>query len=136
MSWTYKGESFTEIPDGAEAFVYKIVFASGEYYIGKKNLYSTRRLPPLKGKKRKRVVTKESDWRTYTSSSDLVNQKINDGEPVASMQILHLCKAKGVATWLELKEMILHDVLCNPLALNLNILGKFYKCYGEDDVLN
>lgn len=131
MVWKYSGESLQEVPVGAEAFVYKIVFNDGTYYIGKKNFSSTRRLPPLKGKKRKRVVTKESNWKTYMSSSDVVKQKLKDGIAVTNKEILHICDTKGAATWLEVKEMVLHNVLCDPLALNLNILGRFYKCYED-----
>ena len=61
-------------------FVYLITERdTGKKYIGKKFFWSKRRLPPLKGKSRKRTVVKESDWKDYYGSSEhlktLVEQK-------------------------------------------------------------
>ena len=47
-------------------FVYKITNTeNNKFYIGKKIFQNTRKLPPLKGQKRKRTVIKESNWKTY-----------------------------------------------------------------------
>ena len=65
MSWKFNGNIVTEdtTPEGAVGFVYKMVhIPTGKFYIGKKQLTQTRRLKPLKGKTRKRVVKKASDW--------------------------------------------------------------------------
>ena len=70
-TWTYNDTALTEPPTNAYGFVYNIRnLITGQEYIGKKFFYSKRTLPPLKGKKRKRHVVKESDWKKYTSSSD------------------------------------------------------------------
>ena len=73
MGWTYNGKCITEIsdmPEGTIGFIYKITNGqTGQYYIGKKSLYSHRTLPPLKGYKRKRKVVKESKWQDYRSSN-------------------------------------------------------------------
>ena len=69
--WLYDGKEF-KIEDRGDAigFVYELRDTENDKrYIGKKNLFSTRRLPPLKGQKRKRKVVKESDWKTYYGSS-------------------------------------------------------------------
>ena len=44
-------------------------------YIGKKWMWSTRRLKPLKGQKRKRKKVSESDWRRYYGSSAHLNEE-------------------------------------------------------------
>jgi hypothetical protein len=47
-------------------FVYIITdLTNNKMYVGKKLFESKRTLPPLKGKTRKRKVTKESDWMSY-----------------------------------------------------------------------
>lgn len=121
--WLYNEKPLEVIPDGCTHFVYRLTFQSGEFYIGYKGFFSTRRIAP--GKRRK---TLESNWQQYKSSSLDVKQKLKNGEILVKQEILHLCKHKLCATWFELVEMIKHDVLCNPKALNKNILGRFYKC--------
>lgn len=56
------------------AFVYLITFDNGDFYIGVKSIYKG-----IKDIKKLKDSTKESNWRTYTSSSKSVNQMIDDG---------------------------------------------------------
>mgnify|MGYP006903613818 FL=1 len=56
------------------AFVYLITFDTNEFYIGVKSVYKG-----IKDIKKLKDSTKESNWRTYTSSSKSVNQMIDDG---------------------------------------------------------
>jgi hypothetical protein len=64
--WIYKDEPFTSEDIGDYiGFVYLLTDPDGKKYIGKKLFVSRRKLPPLKGKTRKRTVIKESDWKTY-----------------------------------------------------------------------
>ncbi len=75
--WVYEGEevnSIEDVPKGATGFIYLISNVEGKCYIGKKSLYSTVTRPPLKGTRRKRKVTKESNWLTYKSSNKLVKE--------------------------------------------------------------
>ena len=69
--WLYKGEEFTsEMIEDWVGFVYLITDQSNDMkYVGKKLLTSKRKLPPLKGKKRRRTVVKETDWQKYYGSS-------------------------------------------------------------------
>ena len=64
MTWYYKGEEFTsEMIEDYVGFVYLITDKSNDKkYVGKKLLTSKRKLPPLKGKTRRRTVVKETDW--------------------------------------------------------------------------
>ena len=143
MGWTYKGKCITEIsdmPEGTIGFIYKITNGeTGQYYIGKKSLYSHRTLPPLKGYKRKRKVVKESKWVDYRSSNPTVQLwfhsnalaleqeprgKIND---TLKLEILRFCKGKKALTYYELQEQFSHNVLGDELSLNDNLLGKFFR---------
>tara|TARA_S200002703_G_scaffold46390_2_gene40244 strand:- start:294 stop:707 length:414 start_codon:yes stop_codon:yes gene_type:complete len=94
-------------------FVYLITeIDTGKMYIGKKNFWSTRRLPPLKGKKRKRTVTKQSDWREYYGSNETLKTLVEErGGDKYKREILKLCKSKGDLSYEELLEQVRRDVL-------------------------
>ncbi|MGB2194667.1 MAG: hypothetical protein ACPH54_08675, partial [Candidatus Poseidoniaceae archaeon] len=96
-----------------QGFVYMITERSSrKKYIGKKFFWSRRRLPPLKGKTRKRIVIKESDWKTYYGSSeDLKTLVEKTGEDNYYREILKLCKTKGECSYYEAKEQFERDVL-------------------------
>ena len=96
-----------------QGFVYMITERSSrKKYIGKKFFWSRRRLPPLKGKTRKRIVIKESDWKTYYGSSeDLKTLVEKAGEDNYYREILRLCKTKGECSYYEAKEQFERDVL-------------------------
>lgn len=113
MQWTYRGEPFLAPDKEMVGFVYLITENStGKKYLGKKLFWSNRRLPPLKGKKRKRLVTKESDWQTYHGSSEDLKQLVEtNSTDNYTREILHICYSKGAMSYLELKEQIERDVL-------------------------
>ena len=67
-----------------------------------------------------------------TGSSKELNADLKAGHiTIQSKEIIKLCKTKGSATWLELVELIKHNVLCDPQCRNKNILARFFKCYEE-----
>lgn len=121
--WLLNGEPFTEIPDGIVSFVYLITNkTNGKRYIGKKGFHSVVTKPPLKGKTRKRKIKKESDWKKYYGSSDVLKTEVKElGEDNFTREILHLCKTKGMASYLEAKEQFLRDVLFSDDYYNLQI---------------
>lgn len=124
--WLYKNKEVTDIsqiPDGVVGFIYVIQNSdTGEYYIGKKSLYSSRTLPPLKGYKRKRKVTKESDWKTYQSSSKIVKEWISPNKG-----ILKYCYSKKEMTYEEIRALMCNYAMEDPKCMNENISGKFFK---------
>ena len=113
MSWTYKGNEVTEIPDEYEGFVYLITnLTDHRKYIGKKLAKFKTTKPPLKGRKNKRRGTKESDWKTYWGSSDRLNEDINKlGNTKFTREILYFCKSRGEMSYLEAREQFNRRVL-------------------------
>ena len=131
MSWKFKGNIVTEenTPDGAVGFVYKIIHRpTGKFYIGKKSLTSTRRLKPLKGKVRKRVVRKASDWEKYYSSNEWIKNEVKEGrETDFEREIIQFCFSKKSLTYWEVWWQFKMETLSDPNSLNENILGKFFR---------
>ena len=109
--WVFEGEPFTEeMAEGYVGFVYLIenIFTKKKY-IGKK-LFKFTRTKKVKGKK-KRVKSK-SDWEDYYGSNNELNADVEKmGKLCFTRTILHLCKSKGTANYLEMKEQILNNVL-------------------------
>lgn len=112
--WLYEGQPFDSDMIGEYfGFVYLITnLDNDKKYIGKKWFWSSRKLPPLKGKTRKRKVVKESDWKKYHGSSDEVKLLVEQlGESNFKREILRLCKTKGECTYYEAKMQFDFDVL-------------------------
>ena len=131
MSWKFKGNIVTEenTPDGAVGFVYKITdIRTGKFYIGKKSLTSTRRLKPLKGKVRKRVVKKASDWEKYYSSNEWIKSEVKAGNAEHfEREIIQFCFSKKSLTYWEVWWQFKMDVLADPQSINENLMGKFFR---------
>lgn len=145
MNWTYKGEEVTEAPEEYLGFIYEIWYEDGTRYIGKKNMWSEKRLPPLRngkiregakrsykqGKGRREyydLVKKETNWKKYKGSS-----KNSIGKVVKQKEILAFAKSKRYLTYLEVKYLFIQDALEDPDYLNDNILGKFYDNIKEHE---
>lgn len=110
--WKYCGETFDD-PGEYQGFVYLIhCHLNDRKYIGKKNFWTTRKLPPLKGQKRKRHRREETDWRTYWGSSNKLLADLETfGEDVFTKQILYLCHNKSEMSYWETKTQIDQRVL-------------------------
>ena len=109
--WQYKGKAIEQDDlDGHLAFVYRITnLKSKRSYIGKKLLQKVK-TRQVKGKKKKSKV--ESDWKTYYGSSKELQSDVEKlGSKNFSREILHLCKTKGTANYLEMREQIDRRVL-------------------------
>lgn len=137
--WTYEDSPFEPTTDDY-GFIYQITFDDDTKYIGKKNLWVIEELPPLrsgvprphaidtvnrnyKGKRTTmEIVQKESDWRKYTGSSKLTQDKT-----IVARTVLAVAPSKRYLTYLEVKYMFLLDVLESEKFVNENILGKFYR---------
>ena len=112
-------------------FVYVITdLTNKKKYVGKKLFQSTRRLAPLKGKKRKRKVVKESDWKDYFGSSEEVKILVEDnGRDSFHREIIHLCYSKGEMSYLEAKEQFDREVLLSDEYYNGIINCKIHRTH-------
>lgn len=130
--WYYNGKEFTsEMIEDNVGFVYIITNVSNNRkYVGKKTLVSKRKLPPLKGKKRRRTKIVESKWQDYFGSSDEVNAILEEhGRDIFKREILHLCKSKSEMSYLELKEQMDREVLLNDEYYNGIIQVKIHRAH-------
>ena len=130
--WLYKGkviESIEDMPKDTYGFIYEVIHnPTGDKYLGKKVLQFNRKLPPLKGQKRKRKVVKESDWKTYYGSHKTIKQLLKEGKQEEfSREIIQFVPTKKLLTYFECKYLFIKEVLEHGEYINDNILAKFYR---------
>lgn len=124
IPWSGIDKNFN--PLGYEGFVYLITNKkTDKKYIGKKNFF--------RGRPNKRN-RKESDWKTYYSSSEDVQSDINKlGIKAFKFEIISLHKKRSQTNYYELKEQIVRDVLLSRLPdgeyeyYNGNIARRYFR---------
>jgi hypothetical protein len=118
MTWLVNNEPFDVTPDNYEGFVYKITnLQTGKAYIGKKIFHFKKpKTVTLKnGKKVKRKVKVESDWKDYYGSSPALRADIEKlGVENFKREILYFCETRGMMGYLEAKLQMIHEVLEYP----------------------
>lgn len=117
MTWYYKDKPFTsDMIEDNFGFVYEITDnRNGKKYIGKKGLISKRKMPPLKGQKRKRSKIVETDWQSYYGSSDQVKALVEElGIDNFNRKIIRLCKSKSEMSYYEAKLQFETECLLKP----------------------
>lgn len=132
MTWYYKGEIFEPTEENLKewaGFVYVITDKSNnKKYIGKKFFWSKKTLPPLKGKTRKRRKVVISDWQDYYGSSDYVKQLLLEhGKDNFEREIIHLCKTRGEAGYLEMYEQVTRHALISDEYMNGIIQARIHR---------
>jgi hypothetical protein len=130
--WKYKNkviDCIEDMPKNTFGFIYEVIHnPTGQKYLGKKVLQFNRKLPPLKGQKRKRKVVKESDWKTYYGSHQTIRTLIKEGKQEEfSREILKFVPTKKLLTYFECKYLFINEVLEHGEYINDNILAKFYR---------
>ena len=99
--WLYKNKILEEAPEGVFGFVYLITNIKTEKkYIGRKYFGKTRRVKK-KGTKRRKVIRKDSDWRTYIGSSKILQESITKRKSNFKFEILAFGKTKGQVNYIE-----------------------------------
>jgi hypothetical protein len=108
--WQLKTEF---IPNKPYGFIYIITNnINSKKYVGKKQILTNKKRPPLKGKKNKRSNIVETDWKTYTSSSNELNNDIKlYGKENFTFEILKFCSSKSELAYYEAKEQFDREVL-------------------------
>lgn len=112
--WLYNNTPFLEDDIGESVgFIYLITeIPTNRKYIGKKIFFNRVVKPPLKGKKKRRISKKFSDWETYYGSSEDLKQAVDhNGMNLYKREILYLCSSKSEMSYLETKEIFLRDAL-------------------------
>ena len=130
--WLYKEkiiDSIEKMPKNTFGFIYEVCYIpTNEKYLGKKVLQFNKKLPPLKGFKRKRKVVVESDWQTYYGSHQKIKTLLKEGKQNNFKRIiLEFAFNKKHLTYLETKYLFSNHVLENTEYINDNILGKFFR---------
>jgi len=88
-------------------------------YIGKKQFTNKIKRKPLKGKKRSRRDTKESDWRDYYGSSKELKEMLEKhGKENFKREILTLSTCKWESAFLELIFQLKNNVIISDEFLN------------------
>lgn len=111
--WLYRGEAFTEVPVGIVSFVYMLTCVeTGRRYIGKKGFIS---VSTEMANGRRKNTKRPSDWVKYYSSNLEIMAMVKGGNGKKfTREILHLCKTKGTASYLEAKEIFSNGALEDP----------------------
>ena len=93
-------------------FIYKITeLDTGREYIGKKQFFNTNR-KIIKGRKNRKKIVSESNWKTYTGSSEHLNLEISlKGKDNYKFEILSLHSSKGSLHYAEVEYQITNNVL-------------------------
>ena len=140
--WLYQNKevnSIEDLPQDSFGFIYITThIPSGMSYIGKKSLYhnikrklTKKELAEQTGPGRKpttKVVSKESDWKTYFGSAKPILEIIKNGRvDEFEREILQIVNNKKLLTYYECKYLFSKGVLENSTKYyNDNILGKFF----------
>ena len=107
--WQFEGA----LPENCYGFIYEITNTiTGKKYIGKKQVVKRIKRPPLKGKKNKRHILTESDWKTYTGSCRQLNEELEIvGKKDFAFIILRICYNKWELAYEEAKLQFEKGVL-------------------------
>ena len=116
MTWYYGGVPFDE--DGTHfGYVYLIEnLTNGRKYIGRK-YFTKAGYKQVNGKRKK--IRKASDWEAYYGSNETLKREVAElGAHNFRRTILHLCKTKSEAAYLETFEIFTRHALLDDVYYN------------------
>jgi len=132
--WLFENKEITsDIIENYIGFVYCITNnVTGKKYIGKKLFKNTRRTK-VKGKSRRKITIKESDWKDYWGSNKVLQEDVKTlGEYKFERVILKLCKTKGECNYWEAKYQMQYEVLESDSWYNDWIMVKVHRSHVKD----
>lgn len=109
-----------EIPSEFYGFIYTIKNnENNKSYIGKKQCKFKQKKALRKGKKNRKTVLKESDWKSYTSSCKELNEDIvKFGKDKFEFNIVRFCNSKWALSYFEAKMQFDNNVLLDYMSYN------------------
>lgn len=119
--WIYNEQPFLQEDVGNYVgFVYLITdLLNQKFYIGKKIFFNRFIRKPLKGKTRRRIERKPSDWQEYYGSNEKLRMLVESTDKALyKREILHLCRNKSQMSYLETKEILVRDALIDERYYN------------------
>jgi hypothetical protein len=140
--WLYKNQEIkelTDMPNPTFGFIYEVTHTpTGRKYLGKKQLISVQKkalgkkelaLITDKRASKKKIVTKESDWKTYYGSNPTIKQMLKEGKHEEfTREILMFVPSKKLLTYYEDKYLYINEVIeAGSNYFNDNISGRFFK---------
>lgn len=133
-NWTHNGVellSREQFPPKAIGFLYRIThIPSGKWYIGRKAIERTK-TTQSKGVKKKSKV--ESDWKDYWSSSDMLQEWVQEeGADAFKREILVFCETKAAMSYGEECLLYMSGALFDVKCLNMNIRAKIFKSWFKN----
>lgn len=143
-NWLYKNKEINSLEDFGNitpfGFIYVTIhIPTGKKYLGKKSLFHNTNkklgkkelalIPITRGRRpTTKLVTKESDWKSYYGSEEYIKQIIKEGRKEEfSREIIQLVYDKKLLTYFECKYQFQNGVLESSEWINSNILGKFFS---------
>ncbi|MHB9326465.1 hypothetical protein ACP3S7_02880 [Phytobacter ursingii] len=125
MEWNYTTDwSEEELTNGSYCgFVYFFEFEDGSTYIGSKQMYKR-----VKDVKKLKIDSVENGWRDYTSSSNLVNSKIANGE---NYRKTILYAFPTMRETLLVESILITNQLLKPNCINLAMMNKIRSPNAE-----
>lgn len=113
-------------------FVYVITFDDGKKYVGAKKIWKRIKVPPSTFKRGPKKGFEESDWKSYTSSSNELNSMLENGIKPKEYLIVGWYSTWGKTLMAEMEMQLANDVLRNPIWLNKQIGGHFNpNCFDD-----
>ena len=138
MTWMYLNEIYDPKPsEMAPEKVYGIVYLienleNNRLYVGKKVFWfrGYKSIKLKNGKKKRKKILVESDWRDYYGSNAELKKDIEKfGKDRFRRTILHTCASKGVCSYLEMKEQIERNAIIDERYYNEQIRVRVHRSH-------
>ncbi|CAL9972639.1 homing endonuclease [Vibrio phage D480] len=113
-------------------FVYVLTMSNGKKYIGAKKIWVSMKRTPASYKKLPKKPFRESNWRSYTSSSKHVNEMHAQGIVIDEFRIVSCHDSWGKTLFAEAMLQIELDAVRSDVYLNKQCGGNFTAACWED----